>query len=284
MALSSNSSSTDETFVHSPGSIIIKDPTQFVLGKSLILQFPSQKKPLRLAISATGLTKDKITEARNGDRVGYQWRPIELHNMATSGGDHNNECGEDALVVAHDGETKYSDIDTSCIKDEFAITGLPLPVSINTEPVRNVLFGVADGVGGMAEYGGNETAFMSHELMRLCGQAIKTTATSAKNILQVAWDTLVREDRIKLGSTTVVLTLIKPSPDDPDSLTAQFASVGDSTCVVFRPVFNALVGMLLSHSTPTHPALFATSPNPAHRYTTTHERVQASDDVLAAVP
>lgn len=96
------------------------------MGKSLIVQFPSTtKKPLKLAISAAGLTKDKvcyfnlicipihtniyiiytqITEARSGDRVGYRWHPIELQNMALPGCDQNNECGEDALLVAHDGE------------------------------------------------------------------------------------------------------------------------------------------------------------------------------------
>lgn len=70
---------------------------------------------------------------------------------------------------------------------------MPLPVSIKNEAINSLVFGIADGVGGMAEYGGNETAFMSHELMRLCGEAIKTTTTSAKIILQTAWDALIKE-------------------------------------------------------------------------------------------
>jgi hypothetical protein len=221
-------------------------------------------KPLRVALSATGITKNEISEVKMGRKTFLVWNDVSLRNLAVPGEDYAALTGEDALVAAHVGKSNdprhtYKLVDQTTVpSDMFLAPGLPLPVAtpVDREPTESVLLAVADGVGGMADYGElNTTALMSHELMRELRNNLTHDTFSAKALLRRSWSTLRQNNRIQVGACTAAVALLKPVKenvfesaryaeeiptrtcpfDDGQRLQLHYANLGDSTVVAFRP-------------------------------------------------
>ncbi len=241
-------------FTHNAGNFFVKDSKSLVNGNSVILTFDhkdsSSSEPLRLAVTATGVSKTHVEDVPTGNnRTAPRWPFVPLNNLALEGLDTTEACGEDALLFSHistNNNTDYfakdaQELPLKDVANVFAVNGLPLPVSKMTDKTTAALFGIADGVGGMAEYEGNNTALMSHELMRHCSEALNSTDSTAKEVFQRGWDNLLKSDAINIGSTTANLVRIAPSAKSNDKLSVTFANVGDSVCVIFRPVLKSLL-------------------------------------------
>jgi hypothetical protein len=117
--------------------------------------------------------------------------------------------------------------------------------------MKRAVLGVADGVGGMANYGtANETKQMSHRLMRLVRHNLTSSTRSARDLLGQAHTSLVAENSITLGACTASIGVISPAePEEPEDefddgrrLKLSIANIGDSTVIAFRPKHNRLLG------------------------------------------